>query len=63
MHHAGDAALVLGLDGDDEALAADGDEFLLGGAAFRQPAHLGAQRFLDDALLFFNLAAQARQFG
>ena len=57
------AALLLDLDGNDEALAANGDEFVLHGAAFGEAAEVSAQRFLDRAALFFDLAADASQFG
>ena len=57
------AALLLDFDGDDEAFAADGDEFVLHGAAFGEAAQISAQRFLDGAALLFDFAADAGEFG
>ena len=57
------AAFLLDLDWDDEALAADGDEFVLNRAAFGEMAQISAERFLDGAALLFNVAADACQFG
>ena len=57
------AALLLDLDGDDEALAADGDQFVLHGAAFGEAAEIAAQRFLNGAALLLDLAADAGEFG
>jgi hypothetical protein len=50
------------LDRDDEALAADGDQFILHRAAFGEFAQIAAQRFLNLPLLLFDLAADAAQF-
>ena len=61
VHHAIDALALLGLYGNDKALTADGDEFVLDGAAFRQPPQIAAQRFLDHALLLLYVAADARE--
>ncbi len=60
---AGDAALELAADGDDEAVAADGDEVFLGGAVAGKLAQCGAKGFFDDALLALLLAADAAEFG
>ena len=63
VHDALHAALLFDFDGDDEAFAADGDEFVLHGAAFGEAAQISAQGFLNRAALFFDLAANAREFG
>ena len=63
MNHAGDAALELRADGNDEAVAADGDEVFLGCAFLGELAEGGAEAFFDDALLALLLAADAAQFG
>jgi hypothetical protein len=57
-----DAALELRFDGDNEALATDGDEVFLRGAAFRELAQGGAQRVFDSPLLALGLAADAAEF-
>ncbi len=57
-----DAAFPLGFDGDDEALAADGDEVVLGAAAFGKAAQSGAKAFLNGALLALHFAADAAEF-
>src|SRR5579864_4884841 len=56
-----DALTLLSLYGNDKALTADGDEFVLHGAAFCQPPQIAAQRFLDGALLFFHVTTDARE--
>ena len=53
------AAFLLDFDGDHETLAADGDEFVLDGAAFGEAAQVAAQRILNGAALLFDLAADA----
>ncbi len=58
-----DAALLLGFDGDDEAVAADGDQLVLQGVAFGEAAEIAAQRVLDGAALLFDLAADGGQGG
>src|ERR1044071_6845282 len=63
VNHAIDALALLSLDGDDEALSADGDKFVLDGAAFCQTPQIAAQRFLDGALLFFDVAPDAGELG
>jgi hypothetical protein len=61
VNHAIDALALLSLNGNHEALTADGDKFILNGAAFRQPPQVAAQRFLDSALLLFHITADARE--
>ena len=63
VHHSLHAPLLLDLHGDDKAFAADGHQFILHRAAFRQPPQVSAQRFLNRAPLLFDLATNARQFG
>src|ERR1700732_2949870 len=55
----GNFALLLGLDGDDEAVAADGDEVILSLAVAGEPAQGGAQGLLDDPLLTVLVIANA----
>ena len=63
MDHAGDAALELGADGDDEAVAADGDDVVLRCAIGGKFAERGAEGLLDLALLALLIAANAAEFG
>ena len=63
MDHALHAAFLLDFYGDDEAFAADGDQFVLHRAAFGEAAQISAQRFLNGAALLFDFAANAREFG
>src|SRR5579883_2750172 len=63
VYDAGDAAFQLDLDGDDEALAADGDQLVLHGAAFGETAEVATQRLLDEAFLLFDVAADAGELG
>ena len=63
VDHARDAALELAAHGNDEAVAADGDEVFLGGAFAGELAQGGAEALFDDALLAFLLAADAAEFG
>src|SRR5580698_10762258 len=63
MNYALDAPLLLDLHRDYETLAANGDQFVLNGAAFGEPPQVAAQRFLNLATLFFHLAADAREIG
>ena len=63
VDHALHAAFLLDFDGDDEALAADGDQFVLHRAAFGEAAKISAERFLDGAALLFDFAADAGEFG
>ncbi len=57
------SAALLHLHRDDEAFAANGDQFLLHRSTFGKPPQIGAQRLLDRALLLLDLAPDARQFG
>ena len=59
VNHALDAAFLFDFDGNNETLATDGDQFVLDSAAFRQPAEITTQRFLNEAFLFFDIAADA----
>ncbi len=63
MDDAGDAALELGTNGNDEAVAADGDEVFLSGAVGGELTQRGAQGLFNDALLALLLAANAAQLG
>lgn len=66
MDDAGDLAFELGLDGDDEALAADGDEVFgggLGAAFFAERACGTAERGFDGSVLVLHGAADAAEFG
>ena len=63
VHHALHAALLLDFYRDHEALAADGDQFVLHRAAFGEFPQVAAQRFLNLAFLLLDLAANAAQFG
>src|ERR1035441_203455 len=63
VDYALDAAFLLDFHRDDETLAADGDEFVLDGAAFGEFPQVAAQRFLDLTLLLLDLTANAVQFG
>ncbi len=60
---AADLALELGLDGDDEALAAHGDEVALRFPAFAELCERLAEAFLDDAVLAREGAADACELG
>ena len=63
MNDAGNLAFELGFDGDDEAVAADGDEVFLGAAAFAQAAQRFAKAFFNGAVLAFHRTADAPQLG
>ena len=63
MDDAGNAALELGFDGDDEALATDGDEVVLRAAAFAEAAERFAEALFDGAMLSFHGATDAAEFG
>ncbi len=60
---AADAPLELAADGNDEAVAANGDEVFLRGALGGEFAQGGAEALFDDALLALLLAADAGQLG
>ncbi len=63
VNYALDAAFLLDFDGDDEAFAADGDEFVLDGAAFGETAQISTQGILDGAALSLDFAADADELG
>jgi len=60
---AGDLAFELGFDGDDEAVASDGDEAVLRAAAFAEGAERFAETLFDGAVLALHGAAYATEFG
>src|SRR6185437_4142180 len=57
VNDAGDAALKLAAHGNDEALAADGDDLVLRRTFAAKPAQRGAQALLDQPPLALLLAA------
>lgn len=59
VHHPRNSALLLDLHGDDEALAANSDEFVLQGAALGEPAQVAAQGILNGSFLLVDVAADA----
>ena len=59
----GDAALEFRADGDDEAVASDGDEVFLGCAVGGELAQGGTEGFFNLALLALLVAADAVKFG
>jgi hypothetical protein len=59
---AGDFAFELGFDGDDKAIAANGDEVILSAAAFRERAERFAEALFNGAMLAFHCAANAAKF-
>lgn len=63
MDDAGDAAAELGFDGDGEAVAADGDEFVLNCSRFRDGSQGAAKGVLDGAVLALEGAADAGELG
>ena len=63
VHDSRDAALELAANGNDEAVAADGDEVFLRGAFAYEFAQGRAERLLYGALLSLLLAADAIEFG
>jgi hypothetical protein len=63
VDYTADTALELAANGDDEAVAADGDQFFLRGPVAGELAEGGAEGFLDDALLALLIAADAVEFG
>ena len=63
MDNAGDFAAELGLDGDDEAFAADGDDFVLRRTGLVEGADGAAEARFDGAVLRFHGAADAAEFG
>ena len=63
VDHSLDAAFLLYFDRNYEALAADGDQFVLYRATFGELSQMAAERFLDLTFLFFDFAANAAEFG
>src|SRR5215469_8425199 len=63
VHYPRNATLLFDLDGDDEALAADGDELVLDDFAFGKTAEVAAEGFLDGPALLFDVATDAGEFG
>jgi len=63
VDYALNAALLFDFDGDYETLATDGDQFVLHCAVLGKLAQITSQRFLNLALLFFDFAADAGEFG
>ena len=63
VDYARDAALQLRADGNDEAVAANGDQLVLGCAVAGELAQGGSQTFFDLALLALLIAANAGQLG
>lgn len=61
MHDAGDTTLEFAAHWDDEAVAADGDEFVLRSAVRGEFAQGGAQRLFNHPLLALLFAADAGQ--
>src|SRR5581483_10013418 len=61
VHHAVYALALLGFYRDHEALATDGDQLVLNGAAFGQPSQISAQRLLNEPLLLLHVATNAAQ--
>ena len=62
MNHSLYAAFLFNFHWNHETLTTDGNEFILKSAAFGELAQVAAQRFLDQALLLFDFAADAAQF-
>ena len=62
MDDAGDLAFELGFDGDDEAVAANGDEVILGAAAFGEAAERFAEALFDGAVLALHGATDTAEF-
>jgi len=60
---AGHLAFELDFYRDDEAVAADGDEVFLAGAAFAEAAEGSAEAVFDGAMLALHGAADAAKFG
>ena len=63
MDDAGDLAFELGFDGDDEAVAADGDELVLSAAVGGEGSEGLAEAVFDGAMLALHGAADAAEFG
>ena len=63
VSHALHAAALLDLDRNDEAVSADGDQFVLHGAVVGEAAQIRLERSLDSAALALDVAADAGQLG
>src|SRR5206468_6933868 len=63
VHDARDFALELGAYGDDETVAADGDDSVLCAAFSTQSVHSPAQTLFYRAVLLLHGAANAAQLG
>ena len=63
VNDAADTALEFAADGDDEAVAANGDEVFLRGAFGGELAERGAKGFFDWALLALLITANAVELG
>ena len=62
VNYAGDAALEFAANGDDEAVAANGDEVFLRGAVAGELAECGAEALFNLTLLPFLLTTNAAEF-
>ena len=63
VNHALHAPFLLDFNRNHKPLATNRDQLILHGAAFRQPAEMTAQRFLNRTLLLLDFAADAGQLG
>ena len=63
MNDAGNLAFELCLNGDDEAVAANGDEVVLGAASFAQAAQRFAQALFDGTVLAFDRPSDTAELG
>ena len=63
MDNPGHAPLLFDLHRNHKTLAPNSDEFVLYRSAFRQPPQVAAQRFLNHALLFLDIPANAGKLG
>ncbi len=61
MNYAGNTPLLFDLHGDDEAFAANSNEFVLHRPALGESAQVALQRVLNVAALLFRLTPNARQ--
>ncbi len=60
MHDALHPPFLFNLHGDDKALSANCDQFILHSSAFGQAAQVTAERLLNLTTLFFSFAANSR---
>src|SRR5207302_5028603 len=63
VNDAGDSSFELGFDRNNKSFAADGDEIILGAAAFAQAAQGFPQALFDRMMLAFDRSADAAEFG